>query len=69
MPTYDDFVGLARMCWRQAHVAQTDGARDQLRKMAREYQQEAAKLDSGKLPDLAGGGGSKPFGTDPIKTG
>jgi len=52
MPAYDDLLELARICWRQAHVAQTEGAATILRRMAREYQQEAAKLDGGKLPAL-----------------
>ena len=51
MPTYDELVELARMCWREAHRSRDDVARE-LRRMARQYQQQAAKLDSGKLPDI-----------------
>lgn len=52
MPSYDQYVELARMCWRQAHVTTSAEVAAHLRKMAREYQQEAAKLDGGKLPAI-----------------
>ena len=52
MPSYDELVDLARMCWRQSHVAQDEGVARALRRMALDYQQAAAKLDSGELPDL-----------------
>ena len=52
MPTYADYVELARICWRQARAAQTDGAAAVLRKMAHEYQQNAARLNGGKLPEI-----------------
>lgn len=51
MPTYDELVELARMCWREAHRSRDDVARE-LRRMARQYQQQAATLDGGKLPDI-----------------
>lgn len=50
--TYGEYVRLARMCWRQAAVTQDPHVSHHLRQMAREYQQEAAKLDGGKLPDI-----------------
>lgn len=50
---YDELIELARMCWRQARVAQTNGVAPALLRMAHEYQQRAAKLDSGKLPEIA----------------
>jgi hypothetical protein len=53
MPTYEDFVRLARVYWRQAHAASTWQAARELYCMAREYQQKAAKLDGGKLPKLS----------------
>ena len=51
MPTYDELVELARMCWREAHRSSDDVA-GELRRMARQYQQQAAGLDGGKLPDI-----------------
>jgi hypothetical protein len=52
MPTYDELLELARMCWRQSTVAQTEGAARELRRMAYVYRQAAAKLDSGKLSSV-----------------
>jgi hypothetical protein len=49
---YDELVELARICWRQARVAQTNGLAPELLRMAHEYQQKAAKLDRGKLPEI-----------------
>ena len=49
---YDDLVELARICSRQAQTAQTEQVARTLRRMAREYLQEAAKLDDGKVPDI-----------------
>lgn len=51
MPTYDELVELARMCWREARRSAADVA-GELRRMARHYQQQAAQLDGGKLPDI-----------------
>jgi hypothetical protein len=52
MPTYKELTELARMCWRQARLAQTPAVSRELRRMAKQYQQEAAALDGGKLPDI-----------------
>jgi hypothetical protein len=49
---YDHLVELARICSRQASLAQTEDVARTLRRMAREYVQEAAKLDDGKIPDV-----------------
>jgi hypothetical protein len=49
---YYELVELARICSRQAKLAQTEQVSRTLRRMAREYVQEAAKLDDGKLPDI-----------------
>jgi hypothetical protein len=49
---YADFVELARICWRQSKVATTSEVCRTLRQMAQKYQQEAAKLNGGKLPDM-----------------
>jgi hypothetical protein len=51
--TYKELVDLARMCWRQAQYgAAAPDVAAELRRMAHEYQQEAAKLAHGKLPAL-----------------
>jgi thiaminase len=54
MPQHDyyNLVELARICSRQASLAQTEDVARTLRRMAREYVQEAAKLDDGKIPDI-----------------
>jgi hypothetical protein len=53
MPShYSDLVELARVCWRQSQEAQTEQVARTLRRMAREYLEEAAKLDGGKVPDI-----------------
>ena len=49
---YYNLVELARICSRQARLAQTEGAARTLRRMASEYMQEAAKLDDGKIPAI-----------------
>ena len=54
MRSYDELVELARPCWRQAHLTQDEAVANLLRKMARGFQKAAAKLDSGKLPELGG---------------
>jgi hypothetical protein len=51
MPSYDELVELARMCWREARRSGDDVARE-LRRMASHYQRQAAGLDGGKLPDI-----------------
>jgi hypothetical protein len=51
MPTYDECAELARLCRRQSHLAQTRDVALELRHMAREYLDKAAKLDGGKRPD------------------
>jgi hypothetical protein len=60
MQSYQDLVALARLCWRQANLSQTKDVADELRRMAVQYQQQAAKLDGGKLPDI-GAGRSEPL--------
>jgi hypothetical protein len=49
---YYNLLELARICSRQASLAQTEDVARTLRRMAREYVQEAAKLDGGKTPDI-----------------
>ena len=49
---YQQLVELARTCWRQAGITTSKEVADVLRRMAKEYQQKAAQLDSGKVPDI-----------------
>ena len=60
MQRYHDLVDLARLCWRQAQVAPTEGVALTFRQMATEYLQEAAKLHGGEVPDV-GQDGRRPF--------
>jgi hypothetical protein len=57
---YQELVRLARMCWGMA-MSTADDVAGELRRMAREYQHEAAKLDGGKLPNLEDDNGNKPL--------
>jgi len=50
--TYYNLLELARICSRQASLAQTEDVARTLRRMAREYLQEAAKLDDCKIPGI-----------------
>ena len=52
MPTYEDFVELAKICARHARGATNKDVASILRRMAEDYQSEAVKLDSGKSPDI-----------------
>lgn len=52
MDSYEELVELARICMRQARIAQTKEVAAELQRMAREYQDKAARLTGGKLPDL-----------------
>ena len=51
-PRYYELVELAHICKRQAQLAQTEQVARTLRRHAREYLQEAAKFDGGKVPDI-----------------
>jgi len=52
MRTYDDLAELARLCALNARLASSKEVAAELWAMAHEYQQEAAKLDGGHLPDI-----------------
>jgi hypothetical protein len=53
MPSlYSDLVDLARVCWLQAQITETEQVARTLRRMATQYLKEAAKLDGGKVPDI-----------------
>jgi hypothetical protein len=57
MRTYEGLTELARLCAYNARLASSEEVAIELWKMACEYQQEAGKLDGGKLPDI----GSLPY--------
>jgi len=52
MRTYDDLVELARLCGQNARIAHSREVAGELWKMAVEYQEKAAKLNGGELPDI-----------------
>ena len=52
MQTYEELAELARMCANNARIANCKEVADALWKMATEYAEKAAKLDSGVLPDI-----------------
>jgi len=51
MPRHE-LVELAGICARNAQIATSEELARELRKMAREYRQKAAELDSGRFPDI-----------------
>lgn len=52
IPIHAELVELAKLCGFNARAAAEERAALELWKMAKEYQEKAAKLDSGKLPDI-----------------
>jgi hypothetical protein len=54
MPTHAELVELAKMCAFNARAANNERVARELRRMAREYQEKAAELDSGRLTDAQG---------------
>ncbi len=50
MLTYDELVELARLCARNSRIATSREVADELWRMAKEYQDQAAKL--GELPEI-----------------
>jgi hypothetical protein len=52
MQAYNDLVKLARICLRQAREAKDPALGKELKRMASEYQQRAARLDSSALADI-----------------
>jgi hypothetical protein len=50
---YYELVELARVCWRQSQTTWTQEAARTLRRIAREYLKEAAKLHGGRLPEIS----------------
>jgi hypothetical protein len=49
---YDDYVQYARDCMRHAGTATTKEVAAELERIAREYQEKAALLAGGELPDI-----------------
>ena len=60
MQTYEELAELARICARNAHLASGKEVRRELWQMALEYQQKAAKIDGGQLPEI----GKPPLGLE-----
>jgi hypothetical protein len=56
MRTYEELVDLAKTCVKQAHITTSKDVAYELWRMAISYQQQAAHLDGGELPDI----GQKP---------
>ena len=52
MQTFDDFAELAKLCAAQARLTTSQDVAHALWKMATDYQQRAAKIDSGRLPEI-----------------
>jgi hypothetical protein len=52
MQTYDDLVDLVRICAKNAYIANSNEVAVVLWKMAVEYRDKAAKLDSSAVPDI-----------------
>jgi hypothetical protein len=52
MLTYEELLELARSSAHQARITSSRDVVAVLWRMAEEYQEEAAKLDGGKLPDI-----------------
>jgi len=64
MRTYEELVDLAMSCVKQAHITTSKDVAYELWRMAIGYQQQAAQLNGGKLPDI----GEKPAHFDPSLT-
>jgi hypothetical protein len=55
MSAYNRLVNLARLCVKEARLTQDKSTAGELWLLAREYQERAAKLDGGRLPDIEDG--------------
>jgi hypothetical protein len=49
---YRELVELAKICLRQSRTAALPETAKELRRMAKQYQRDAAELDGGLLPDI-----------------
>jgi hypothetical protein len=52
VPNYHDMVELAKICLRQARASANPEVAKELRRLAKQYQERAADLDGGILPDI-----------------
>ncbi len=59
MLNYDELVELARLCAHNARIATSREVADELWRMAKEYQAQAAKLDGSTVPEI----GDDPVGS------
>jgi hypothetical protein len=50
--TYLDLVDLARTCMKRARQSASPSVAAAFRALAKDYQQQAAELNGGKLPDI-----------------
>jgi hypothetical protein len=62
MRTYKELVDLAITCAKQTRITTSKDVARELWRMALGYQQQAAHLDGGKLPDI----GEKPAHLRPV---
>ena len=63
MRTYQELIDLAMTCVKQAHITTSKDVAYELWRMAIGYQQQAAQLNGGKLPDI----GEKPIQLGPSR--
>ena len=52
MREHEDLAELAKICMAQARATQSPEVAEALRRMARDYRQRAARLDSGTPPEM-----------------
>ena len=50
--SYEDLAELARICARHSRLAASETVTNELWRLAKGYQERAAKLDHGTLPDI-----------------
>ena len=51
-PDYKDLAELALICARHSRLAESESVAGELWRLAKDYQERAAKLDRGTLPDI-----------------
>lgn len=52
MQMYNDLIELAQICLKQARAATSSEVAAELRRMAREYRERAAKLNGGSMREI-----------------
>ncbi len=63
MESYEDMVQYARDCTRYAQTARSREVAEELQRLAREYQEKAAKMNGNKLPNIQGNTGDGAAGS------